>query len=82
MAKSLVVFINSTKNVFVISVSIPVKRKWPLLKIRLKSKILPYLDYGVKAAEVAQEYSIGKATVSNIKKAKPMIEKWISQSVI
>lgn len=37
-----------------------------------ENKILPYLDCGVKAAEVAQEYSLGKATVSNIKKAKLM----------
>ncbi|GCC28203.1 hypothetical protein chiPu_0006631 [Chiloscyllium punctatum] len=57
-----------------------VKRKHTTVTIEQKSEILQHLDRGKKASRIAQEYNTGIATVSDIKKARPAIEKLISLS--
>ncbi|GCC19943.1 hypothetical protein chiPu_0018636 [Chiloscyllium punctatum] len=57
-----------------------VKRKRTTVTIEQKSETLQRLDPGEKASKIAQEYNIGIATVSNIRKARSAIEKFISQS--
>ncbi|KAL2085001.1 hypothetical protein ACEWY4_020519 [Coilia grayii] len=56
------------------------KRKRTPLTIKQKSEILQCLDRGEKASKIAQEYNIGKATVSDFKKARPAIKKFINQN--
>ncbi|KAL2079919.1 hypothetical protein ACEWY4_023712 [Coilia grayii] len=56
------------------------KRKRTPLTVEQKSEILQRLDRDEKAYKIAQEYNIGRATVSYIKKARPAIVKFIDQS--
>ncbi|GCC22363.1 hypothetical protein chiPu_0000750 [Chiloscyllium punctatum] len=63
-----------------VAVTMSVKRKRTAYE--QKSKILQRPERGEKASKIAQEYNSGKATVSNIKKARQAIEKFINQSAL
>jgi hypothetical protein len=53
------------------------KRKHVTLNIKEKHEILKKLEFGVSGASLAAKYNVGTSTISDIKKNKSKIEKFV-----